>query len=449
MVPLACTSHEDCDDGVECTGDLCTIDGECANDLIDDVCVIDGVCVSQGTVRADGQCEICDTDASVTSWTPRQGEVCDDADPCTPESFCNKEVCEGTPLAQCCGNGVVEGDEICDGDCPDVCADGEDACATVNLTGSPETCDVTCEVTTQELCLNADACCPAGCSSDTDDDCESTCGDGVVDPGELCDGDCATECFQADPCTVVTMIGSPETCDVSCEVAALEICQSGDSCCPAGCTNDDDDDCAPACGNGVVDGVETCDGDCPTACFSTDPCVDVALEGSPATCDAACVAAPVTQCIKDDGCCPGGCTSIEDGDCALPYQCTVDIQVECVNKGDSAAQFRISVNAPDGYLEYNQPPMLFTDCGTPPIQGEGPCVEDCDAQGPLAFCDLDTGTCKQHQNLLQYCMHDTQMMLPLGPASGSITAQYWTGQCLVPEGGSAQACEATLDYVCP
>ncbi len=51
--------------------------------------------------------------------------------------------CGETPLEPCCGNGVVEAGESCDGDCPSGCDDGV-ACTTDTLTGSAEECDAVC-----------------------------------------------------------------------------------------------------------------------------------------------------------------------------------------------------------------------------------------------------------------------------------------------------------------
>jgi hypothetical protein len=46
---------------------------------------------------------------------------------------------------------------------------------------------------------------------------------------------------------------------------------SGDGCCPPGATNATDSDCAPKCGNKVVERGETCDGNCPDECPQAPP----------------------------------------------------------------------------------------------------------------------------------------------------------------------------------
>lgn len=88
-----------------------------------------------------------------------------------------------------CGNGVVESGESCDtaipagqtGACPTSCDDGE-VCTADQLLGSG--CQVTCQFTTLACKSSAsDGCCPAGCDANSDPDCGTTCGNGVIDPG--------------------------------------------------------------------------------------------------------------------------------------------------------------------------------------------------------------------------------------------------------------------------
>jgi cysteine-rich repeat protein len=99
----------------------------------------------------------------------------------------------------------------------------------------------------------------------------AVCGDGTVDPGEQCDdhgtagGDgCSASCALENACTS---------------------CQSGDGCCPAGCTNppNSDSDCDP-----------------------NDPCANT------------------ESCVGGDGCCPDGCERSGDGDCPPEAPCTID-----------------------------------------------------------------------------------------------------------------------------
>lgn len=144
-----------------------------------------------------------------------------------------------------------------------------------------------------------------------------TCGNGVVDAGETCDGDCPTSCSDGDPCTTDTLTGSAAACNAACSFPAITACAAGDGCCPAGCTSATDGDCGgpTTCGNGVLDPGETCDGDCPISCDDGDACTADELIGSAAACNATCRHTTIPICTGGDGCCPAGCTSGNDPDC--------------------------------------------------------------------------------------------------------------------------------------
>jgi hypothetical protein len=147
------------------------------------------------------------------------------------------------------------------------------------------------------------------------------CGNGTVDPGELCDsgiatgdGSCPNSCA-APQCQTATVTGTAATCTATCSYADITVCQSGDGCCPAGCTNANDSDCSATCGNGMLDPGETCDGDCPTTCSDNNSCTSDVLVGNPQACSASCRFDPITACQGGDGCCPAGCNANNDSDC--------------------------------------------------------------------------------------------------------------------------------------
>ena len=80
------------------------------------------------------------------------------------------------------------------------------------------------------------------------------------------------------------------------------------------------------CGNGIIDDGETCDGDCPLTCVSSDPCLNGFLTGSPDLCTAICLYDEIISCENGDGCCAAGCNSSNDEECShqnrlevLPY----------------------------------------------------------------------------------------------------------------------------------
>jgi hypothetical protein len=93
-------------------------------------------------------------------------------------------------------------------------------------------------------------------------------------------------------------------------------CVPGDGCCPAGCNSNNDGDCAPKCGNGVVEKGETCEpvAECTrrqTACQSDQNTIRTG-KGSAAACTFQCQESP-RACGPADGACPGGCG--RDPDC--------------------------------------------------------------------------------------------------------------------------------------
>ena len=109
---------------------------------------------------------------------------------------------------------------------------------------------------------------------------ECDCGNGELNPGESCDwkiangvsGSCPMVDDACEPanemCTVNRVVGDFMACSERCEPAPIDYCESGDGCCPVGCTNDPDaayalrdDDCMPVCGNGKREYQEECDGD--------------------------------------------------------------------------------------------------------------------------------------------------------------------------------------------
>jgi len=105
-------------------------------------------------------------------------------------------------------------------------------------------------------------------------------------------------------------------------------CVEGTCRCPTEWTGDDCDTHAPACGDGLVEGAETCDGDCPASCDDADACTVDALSGSAESCNVVCANTPITACADGDGCCPAGCTGSNDDDC-LPASCATTTFTSC------------------------------------------------------------------------------------------------------------------------
>lgn len=150
-----------------------------------------------------------------------------------------------------CNNWILEVDEgeTCDPveTCPtaDECEDDDDACTVATFVGSAAECTAKCTQEVISSCANGDGCCPAGCNPSNDDDCSAECGNEHVDEDETCDppGSCPADCNDRDACTVDSMTGSADNCNVKCNNYLNTSCVHSDGCCPLGCTSASDDDC--------------------------------------------------------------------------------------------------------------------------------------------------------------------------------------------------------------
>src|SRR6185369_4354693 len=142
------------------------------------------------------------------------------------------------------------------------------------------------------------------------------CGNGVLEPGELCEGtSCPTSCPNQG-CTIRVLQGAG--CQRQCVDGGTIACgTNNDSCCPAGRTAMTDADCS-GCGNGRIEAGETCDppGSCPN-CNDADSCTTDTQTGSASTCNVVCSHTPKTcSNAGKDQCCPMGCSAGNDSDCA-------------------------------------------------------------------------------------------------------------------------------------
>ncbi len=233
-----------------------------------------------------------------------------------------------------CGNGRVDPGETCDtaiaagapGACPPSC-DDHIPCTKDTRDGSD--CTVVCAHNEIREVKRGDGCCP----DETDPDCSPTCGNAIVDPGETCDlaimrgvaGACpiTSDCTPGAACATSLLV-SAGTCSAVC-VRYPIVAQSGkdsDGCCPPGATNAVDEDCATACGNGLIEASERCDvgipplapGACPTSCDDLDPCTTDS--SSAVGCQVFCQHFAIKSPVSGDGCCPDGATRATDTDCA-------------------------------------------------------------------------------------------------------------------------------------
>ena len=196
-------------------------------------------------------------------------------------------------------------------------------------------------------------------------------------------------------------------CQVHCIAGGtITGCVSNDGCCPTGCNSINDNNCAPVCGNGVVESGELCDGNCPTAA----PCVSDSnwirtLSGT--GCSIVCNAT-ARPCIlaTTDGFCPSMCNSSNDFDCPPPND-------KCPNAIDLAGQPSWTVNIP------------------PSTQQDA--TEACGAKGPEVFYTFKL----QASELIYLSVLDK----PYAGKAVPVTLELY-GACPGAAGGNAIACDS-------
>jgi hypothetical protein len=337
-----CTINEDCNDGNECTEDLC-VGGVCQNDAYPD----NTVCT--GGVCCGGTC---------TAVVCSGGGDCDDTNECTTDTCTNpgtcSAACSNTPVVDdtpctggvCCSGSCTAPACWTNGDCDDVEPCTTDTCV------AAATCSAYCD-NTWPGCVNGDGCCPPGCDSGNDSDCPSGyCGDGYCDglPDEDCNS-CPADCIEG---------GSPGCGNGTCE--------PGEDCngCPADCR---------AKTTGAPSTRYCCDGDLPD-CGNTKCSEDGwSCGGSPSYCcgDYVCEGAEdITNCAVDCGC-------SDPADCDDGVACTDDDCVggACVNTPNDA-------NCPDDGAFCN---------GTEYCDAAAGCSSTGDPCAPTETCNEVTDTC--------------------------------------------------------
>jgi hypothetical protein len=304
-----------------------------------------------------------------------------------------------------CGDGHVGWGETCDPPwrCPRSCDDG-DVCTTDIRSGSPLACNVFCRHIPISACVSGDSCCPGGCDNTNDTDCAPSCGNGVLEAAETCDppSACPANCDDGIACTVDTQTGGAETCDLVCGHVEISACAAGDGCCPVGCNANNDTDCLPSCGNGVVESGETCDppSSCPTGCDDGNACTDDSiLQGSQNECNVVCQHVQTSSCVSGDGCCASGCNANNDTDCSStcgnwvvePGE-TCDPPVKCPSCDDGN---RCTADHETGSASTCNSMCAHTVIDTC-VSGDGCCPPGCDpasdsdcCQGAVLFRDAD------------------------------------------------------------
>lgn len=109
-----------------------------------------------------------------------------------------------------CGDGELQPElgETCDTSsgnhpCPAQCDDGK-ACTRDVRRGDPDACNVSCDHSPITTMTDGDGCCPEGGDASRDRDCPAVCGNGIIEPGEACDGgEHCTDCRGPHPGSLV------------------------------------------------------------------------------------------------------------------------------------------------------------------------------------------------------------------------------------------------------
>ena len=359
-----------CDDGADCTVDVCDGAGGCDHVLDGETCLIDGLCYNVGQTQPGDVCNVCQ---GGESWASNAGVACDDEDACTGDDVCGAGGCAGdvfTCEVAACQVGTCDGGGGCDvapkagwcfiaGGCvaagtqhPEVqCLVCDPTKSAIQWSAGGDTCDDGDPCTAGDFCLagqcqgtsyscNDNKPCTVDTCHTDDDGCDNSLqgpwcligtgcvAEGAGKPGsqcEVCDPDQSTGAWSPRP------VGSQCSDGLSC--TSGDACDASGLCSGslAGCTalQCETPTCNDAGGCDVelksgwcrIDGVCVIDGAAPAgnACLrcmaSSDPYGWTEMQGSCSDGDV---------CTEDDACSGGVCTGT-DIDCDDVLPCTIDV----------------------------------------------------------------------------------------------------------------------------
>ena len=314
---------------------------------------------------------------------------------------CSDDATEG--LTTSCGDGIINNDEKCDGT---AFADGVKVC--------PE-----------GLVLRDESAfvCTASCSVDFTRACAApTCGDGDLSGAELCDGDKFRNGVKVCPAGMEEVENPVYTCTNTCLIDISQACRVKGTC-------EECEKCESTCGNGQLDDGEICDGEsfadgvkvCPAATTEKETPVFSCTDKCQLDTSAACTPNAPNLCGNgklDDGeicdgesfandakVCPAGTTEKENPVFACTDKCQIDTSAACtpnglVKCGDGELsgdevcdgdKFKEDVKAcPGDMIELDNPVYACTD--TCQIDFSKACVSSICGDGKvtgLEVCDGD------------------------------------------------------------
>ncbi|MCC6751329.1 MAG: choice-of-anchor J domain-containing protein [Deltaproteobacteria bacterium] len=118
------TRFQLCDDGLDCTENLCEGSGACRFAPKPGFCALPirqpGKTTELRCFKAEERspldpCQSCDPTGDPTAWHPATGGSCDDKNGCTKDDYCNAGRCTGTYYGEKCADGLSCTDDLCDG----------------------------------------------------------------------------------------------------------------------------------------------------------------------------------------------------------------------------------------------------------------------------------------------------------------------------------------------
>lgn len=308
----------------------------------------------QDTVQRDTGGDDAGTDTGGTD--AGSGDTADATPDTTPDVAPDVEEDTGPPAR--CGDGILSGSELCDGDqfppaidctafdylggelgCTDTCTFDTTDCYDSRCGDGIITGDEQCEAEETSVCGDlgfapggdeGELTCLDDCTYDTTVCSEAICGNGVPEGDEECDGDIAETCEDlgfapggegapvCTECGIDTSACQESICDNGVIEEEFEVCDgenvggdtcrslgffSGDILCVDDCTTIDTSGCVPnVCGSATIEGDEVCDdGAIPLTCADLGEEDGGPFVGGTLGCADDCFGYDTTGCVADEG----------------------------------------------------------------------------------------------------------------------------------------------------
>jgi hypothetical protein len=165
----------------------------CGDGIVDPNETCDGYCPTASTCKATSTClkAVFEGDPAKCNATCEMREKTD----CASGDACCPNGCKYATDADCsksCGDGVVDAPEVCEPGsstqpCPEPASCQSSGCLKRMYVGSALDCTAQCVSTQITAAKSGDGCCPTGANANTDNDCTSRCGNGILEVGEECE----------------------------------------------------------------------------------------------------------------------------------------------------------------------------------------------------------------------------------------------------------------------